>query len=217
MFKNLILFVTLITWVPALVYAQNDDRATAILAKVSEKYQNLNGFKAIFEYAYSSADDGLIQSNTGEVTVKGEKYRLVLDDQEIFNDGETVWTLIKSSKYKEVTINSVEEDSDELTPSNIYEIYKKGYDAELIGEGMESGRPVYEIMLTSEDANSQFKTIKLYVDKTRNDLLAWEIKDDVGGTFKYTFKDLNNKINVLDDHFVFNTSNNQDVEVIDLR
>ena len=141
----------------------------------------------------------------------------MLDDQQIFKDGETVWTLIKSSKYKEVTINSVEEDSDELTPSNIYDIYKKGYKAALIGEGMESGRPVYEILLTSEKPSAQFKTIKLYVDKTRNDLLAWEIKDDVDGTFKYTFKELNNEINVLDEYFVFNTKNNQDVEVIDLR
>ncbi|MEX2513954.1 MAG: outer membrane lipoprotein carrier protein LolA [Cyclobacteriaceae bacterium] len=217
MFKKIIVFIILCGWVPLLAFSQSDPEATAILAKVSEKYQELNGFKAIFEYAYSSADDGLIQTNTGEVTVKGDKYRLVLDDQEVFNNGVTVWTLIKSSKYKEVTINSVEEDSDELTPSNIYNIYKKGYQAELVGEGVEGGRPVHEIQLTSENASSQFQKIKLYVDKAEYDLLAWEIKDDVGGTFKYTFKDLNNEINVMDDYFVFNTKSNQDVEVIDLR
>ena len=55
------------------------------------------------------------------------------------------------------------------------------------------------------------------MDKSKNDLLAWEIKDDVGGTFKYTFKDLNSNINIMDDYFVFNTSENKDVEIIDLR
>ncbi|MEX0884322.1 MAG: outer membrane lipoprotein carrier protein LolA, partial [Cyclobacteriaceae bacterium] len=169
MFKKLIVLIILNGWVPLLAISQSDPEATAILSKVSEKYQELNGFRAIFEYAYSSKDDGLIQTNTGEVTVKGDKYRLVLDDQEVFNNGETVWTLIKSSKYKEVTINSVEEDIDELTPSNIYNIYKKGYQAQLVGEGMEGGRPVYEIQLTSENASSQFQKIKLYVDKTEYD------------------------------------------------
>ena len=115
---------------------QNDPKAVEILEKVSDNYQKLNGFSAIFEYTYSTEDEGLIQTNTGEVTVKGEKYRLTLDDQEIFNNGNTVWTLIKSSKYKEVTINDVEEDTEELTPSNIYSIYKKGYEANLEGSSV---------------------------------------------------------------------------------
>ncbi|MFO7826240.1 MAG: outer membrane lipoprotein carrier protein LolA [Cyclobacterium sp.] len=196
---------------------QNDPKAVEILEKVSDNYQKLNGFSAIFEYSYSTEDEGLIQTNTGEVTVKGEKYRLTLDDQEIFNNGNTVWTLIKSSKYKEVTINDVEEDTEELTPSNIYSIYKKGYEANLEGSSVMTGVPVHEILLTAEKPNAQFEKIKLYVDKSKNDLLAWEIKDDVGGTFKYTFKDLNSNINIMDDYFVFNTSENKDVEIIDLR
>lgn len=196
---------------------QNDPKAVEILEKVSDNYQKLNGFSAIFEYTYSTEDEGLIQTNTGEVTVKGEKYRLTLDDQEIFNNGNTVWTLIKSSKYKEVTINDVEEDTEELTPSNIYSIYKKGYEANLEGSSVMTGVPVHEILLTAEKANAQFEKIKLYVDKSKNDLLAWEIKDDVGGTFKYTFKDLNSNVNIMDDYFVFNTSENKDVEIIDLR
>ncbi|WP_163382387.1 LolA family protein [Cyclobacterium sp. SYSU L10401] len=196
---------------------QNDPKAVEILEKVSDNYQKLNGFSAIFEYSYSTEDEGLIQTNTGEVTVKGEKYRLTLDDQEIFNNGNTVWTLIKSSKYKEVTINDVEEDTEELTPSNIYSIYKKGYEANLEGSSVMTGVPVHEILLIAEKPNAQFEKIKLYVDKSKNDLLAWEIKDDVGGTFKYTFKDLNSNISIMDDYFVFNTSENKDVEIIDLR
>ena len=121
------------------LFAQSDAKAIEILSKVSENYKNLNGFTGLFEYSYSTEDEGLIQTNTGNVTVKGDKYRLTLDDQEIFNDGKTVWTLIKSTKYKEVTINNVEDDADELTPSNIYNIYKKGYKAQLIGSSEING------------------------------------------------------------------------------
>lgn len=215
--KKTIITSLVFLWFFQVSFGQNDPKAVEILDKVSDNYQKLNGFSAIFEYTYSTKDEGLIQTNTGEVTVKGEKYRLTLNDQEIFNNGNTVWTLIKSSKYKEVTINDVEADTEELTPSNIYSIYKKGYEAKLEGSSVLNGVPVHDILLNSEKPNAQFEQIKLYVDKSRFDLLAWEIQDDVGGTFKYTFKDLDSNINIMDDYFVFNTSENEDVEIIDLR
>ncbi|AKP51381.1 LolA family protein [Cyclobacterium amurskyense] len=215
--KKIITIILLFTSFSNVLLAQSDASAVKILSKVSENYKKLNGFTGLFEYSYSTEDEGLIQTNTGNVTVKGEKYRLTLNDQEIFNDGKTVWTLIKSSKYKEVTINNVEDDADELTPSNVYNIYKKGYISKLIGSSEINGVPAHEILLTAEKENARFKKIKLYIDKAKNEILAWEIKDDVGGTFKYTFKELNPNVKIVDDYFVFKASENQDVEVIDLR
>jgi|GEM_PF-334112 len=215
--KKIITLILLFTFFSNALIAQSDAIAVKILSKVSENYKNLNGFTGLFEYSYSTEDEGLIQTNTGNVTVKGDKYRLTLNDQEIFNDGKTVWTLIKSSKYKEVTINIVEDNADELTPSNVYNIYKKGYISKLIGSSEINGVPAHEILLTSDKPNARFKKIKLYVDKVKNEILAWEIQDDVGGTFKYTFKELNPNVQIVDDYFVFKVSENQDVEVIDLR
>lgn len=215
--KKIITIILLFTSFSNVLLAQSDASAVKILSKVSENYKKLNGFTGLFEYSYSTEDEGLIQTNTGNVTVKGEKYRLTLNDQEIFNDGKTVWTLIKSSKYKEVTINNVEDDADELTPSNVYNIYKKGYISKLIGSSEINGVPAHEILLTAEKENARFKKIKLYIDKAKNEILAWEIKDDVGGTFKYTFKELNANVKIVDDYFVFKVGENQDVEVIDLR
>lgn len=217
MLKKILAFNLLIAIFPVYLIAQKQNNAKEILSKVSEKYQKLNGFKATFEYTYATEADGPIQTNTGEVTVKGDKYKLVLDDQEIYNDGKTVWTLIKSNRYQEVTINNVDEESEELTPSNIYNIHKKGYDAELLRESTLNGTPVYEILLTTDKRSSQFKHIKLFVDINKNDLLAWEIKDDMGGTFKYTFKELKNDVNIMDEYFVFNAKNYQNIEIIDLR
>jgi len=215
--KKIITLILLFTCFSHALIAQSDAIAVKILSKVSENYKNLNGFTGLFEYSYSTEDEGLIQTNTGNVTVKGDKYRLTLNDQEIFNDGKTVWTLIKSSKYKEVTINNVEDDADELTPSNVYNIYKKGYLSKLIGSREINGVTAHEILLTSDKPNARFKKIKLYVDKVKNEILAWEIQDDVGGTFKYTFKELNPNVQIVDDYFVFIVSENQDVDVIDLR
>jgi len=140
-----------------------------------------------------------------------------LDDQEIYNNGKTVWTYIKSNSFKEVTINSVDEDMEELTPSNIYNIYKKGYNYELIGEKTENGTVIQEIVLTAENSKSQFQKIKLLVNKANKNLLGWEIADDMGGIFSYKFKEIDTQVNIPDNHFEFNTEKHPDVEVIDLR
>lgn len=199
------------------VNAQKDPRAKEVLTSVSEKYQSLNGLTATFEYTYANTQDGENQTNTGEVAVKGNKYKLVLDDQEIYNNGKTVWTYIKSNNFKEVTINTVDEEMEELTPSNIYNIYQKGYDYRLTGEKNLNGKIIQEIELIAENANSQFQKIKLFVDKAKMDLVGWEIEDDIGGTFTYQFKEINTQVNLPEDHFVFDTQKHPDVEVIDLR
>ena len=197
--------------------AQKDPKAKEVLESVSEKYQSLNGLTATFEYTYSNAQDAESQANTGEVTIKGDKYKLVLDDQEIYNNGKTVWTYIKSDSFKEVTINSVDEDMEELTPSNIYNIYKKGYNYNLIGEKSQNGTVIQEILLTAENPKSQFQKIKLLVNKANKNLMGWEIADDMGGIFSYKFKEIDTEVNVPDNHFEFDAEKHPDVEIIDLR
>lgn len=215
--KSVLIGMFLLQGISSISLAQANPTAQSILAEVSERYKQLNGFKATFEYTYSTDTEGVIQTNTGEVAVKGDRYRLVLDDQEIFNDGNTVWTYIKSSRYEEVTINNVDKESDELTPSNVYNIYQRGYDANLKGEKKMDGKTVYEIVLTTDKKSAQFKEIKLFVEKTQKDLVAWEIQDDVGGIFQYKFKEVKKNEPIQDNYFVFNTSEHKNVEVIDLR
>ncbi|MEX2594793.1 MAG: outer membrane lipoprotein carrier protein LolA [Anditalea sp.] len=217
MFKRTTMLAMLIVGLNFVVNAQKDPRAKEVLTSVSEKYQSLNGLTATFEYTYANTQDGENQTNTGEVAVKGNKYKLVLDDQEIYNNGKTVWTYIKSNNFKEVTINTVDEEMEELTPSNIYNIYQKGYDYRLTGEKNLNGKIIQEIELIAENANSQFQKIKLFVDKAKMDLVGWEIEDDIGGTFTYQFKEINTQVNLPEDHFVFDTQKHPDVEVIDLR
>ncbi|EON77249.1 hypothetical protein ADIS_2329 [Lunatimonas lonarensis] len=217
MFKSSILASCLIAASSLGSFGQSDQRAQTILTEVSDRYKQLNGFKATFEYTYSTDSDGVIQTNTGEVSVKGDKYRLELDDQIIYNDGNTVWTYIKTSKYEEVTINSVDKDSDELTPSNIYTIHQRGYTAKLLGEKNLDRRPVYEVLLTTNKKNSQIKEVKLYIERNQKDLIAWEIKDDVGGIFLYKFKEVRKNEPLPDNYFVFDFTSHSKVEIIDLR
>ncbi len=197
--------------------AQKDPDAKKILDQVSEKYKSMKGMHAIFEYYYYNEIDGASQTNKGEVTVKDNQYKLVLEDQEIYSNGQTVWTYIKSNGFEEVTINAANPEQDELTPTSIYTIYKNGYDYELLGESRKNGKVVQEVLLTAEDSNAQFQKIKLTIDKENKTLLGWEVSDTDGGTFRYSFKEVNANLNLNDSHFTFDPKKHPQVEVIDLR
>ena len=196
--------------------AQKDPKAKTVLDAMSQKYQSMNGYTAGFDYTYS--DSGVTgDRQTGELAVKGEKYRLKLPEQEIFNDGKTVWTLIQTDTYKEVTINDVSQMEGELTPSNIYKMYLNGFNYRLLADKTYQGKAVNVVELIAQKADSPFKQLKLMVDKSTKDLLGWEMSDGQGGVFTYSFKNLKAAPSLPADYFTFDPKKYPGIEVIDLR
>jgi outer membrane lipoprotein-sorting protein len=86
-----------------------------------------------------------------------------------------------------------------------------------LGERTENKVVIQEIELLAEKSSAPFQRVILSVDKANKDLLGWEIYDDQGGVFKYSFTDLNTDIDIPDDYFSFKAQDYGKVEIIDLR
>ena len=197
-------------------FGQKDPKPKAVLDAMSQKYQSMKGFTAGFDYTYSDAGvPG--DRQTGEIAVSGEKYRLKLPDQEIYNDGKTVWTFIQTSSYKEVTINDATQMEGELTPSNVYKMYQTGFNYRLLADKTYQGKTVNVVELTALKSNAPFQEVKLMVDKSTKDLLGWEMSDGQGGVFTYSFKNLKATPSLATDYFTFDPKKYPGIEVIDLR
>ncbi|GAB3228299.1 outer membrane lipoprotein carrier protein LolA [Algoriphagus aestuariicola] len=197
-------------------FAQKDPKAKAVLDGMSEKFQSMKGFTAGFDYTYQDAG-GTGDRQSGEIAVNGDKYRLKLPDQEIYNDSKTVWTFIQTSTYKEVTINDASQMEGELTPSNVYKMYQSGFNYKLLADKTYQGKSVHVVELTALKSNAPFKQVKLMVDKSTKDLLGWEMFDGQGGMFAYSFKNLKAAPSLPADYFVFDPKKYPGIEVIDLR
>ncbi len=216
--KNVALVFTifLISVITFDTFAQKDPTAKAVLDEMSQKFQSMNGFTASFDFTFQD-DTGSSDRQSGEIAVKGNQYRLKLPDQEIFNDGKTVWTFIQADGYKEVTINDVTQMEGELTPSNIYRMYESGFNYKLAGEKQFQGKPTQMVELIAEKDNAPFQKVRLMIDKASKDLLGWEMFDGQGGTFAYTFKNVKPNASLSGDYFAFDTKKYPGIEVIDLR
>ncbi len=196
--------------------AQKDPKAKIILDGMSKKFQGMNGFTASFDFTFQD-QTGSSDRQTGDIAVKGGQYRLKLPDQEIFNDGKTVWTFIETDSYKEVTINDASQMEGELTPSNIYRMYESGYNYKLNGEKQFQGKTAQLVELIAIKSGAPFEKVTLRIEKATSNLLGWEMYDGQGGVFSYAFTNLRTNVNLTTNYFSFDIKQYPGIEVIDLR
>jgi outer membrane lipoprotein carrier protein len=195
--------------------AQKDPKALAILDAMSAKYQKIPSFTAKFTYTLENKTEGINEDFSGDVSVKGDKYRIKLPNQEIINDGKTTWTYL--SDINEVNIDNFDPSSGEMTPSKIFTAYKKGYKYLYINEKAEAG-VVYEwVDLVPDSKDQQVFKIRLQISKVDKSLKTWEIYDKGGNIYRYSISNFNPNATLADTYFRFDTSKYPGVEVVDLR
>ena len=207
-----ILGLALLMTLPAL--AQKDKRAQDILDAMSKQYKSLKSYQASFTYA--SVGAGSKESYKGDLTVKNEKFRLLLGGQEVFNDGKTMSTYIKESN--EVNVQDYEEAGNgELNPTQIYTIYKRGFNYRFLKEQNQGGRTLEVIELTPNRPKSPISTIQISVDKADKSVRNWLILNKDGKRTSYTITKFTPNVNAPDSLFMFDKAKYPGVEVVDLR
>ncbi len=198
------------------VLAQYDTKARAVLDAMSEKYSKISAYKADIKSSLINEIDGVNEDMVGEITIKGDMFRLKIDDQEIYNDGKTVWTYLEEAN--EVNIDNYDPEEEEITPTKILNIYKTGYKYLHLEETQEAGHLCDVIDLIPENTkDSQFFKIRMNVSQKDRSLVSWTMFEKSGNKFKYTITNFNPGIKVDDTHFRFDASKYPDVEIVDLR
>ncbi|WP_338762520.1 outer membrane lipoprotein carrier protein LolA [Bernardetia sp. ABR2-2B] len=194
-------------------YAQ-DAKARTLLDAMSNKYKKYKSFRATFTSTLASESESINESLTGTITVKGNKYHLKTKGQEIYNDHKTVWTFLDDAN--EVTITSYDE-ADGLNPTDIFDIYKKGYKYVVVEEVKVGGRAHQVIDLVPEDKNLQFFKVRLTIDKANYSLASWNIFEKNGRVHSYKISDFQPNVSVTDSDFQFSKVKHANVEEVDLR
>lgn len=196
--------------------AQNDPKAQEILDAMSQKYKEMSSFKAKFTYTMENDNSKIKESSKGEITVKGGKFRLKLGDHEIINNGTTVWTYMKESN--EVNISSYEPEDDELNPTKIFTMYKKGYKYILMSEHNEAGKVFSTIDLEPVDRkNSAMSKVRIVINKKDKTVKSWKIFEKNGNRFAYVVETFTPNQKVEDSEFFFDKAKYPGVTEVDLR
>lgn len=196
-------------------FAQYDPKALQILEAMSNKYKAISAFEANIAYTLMNEVENIKEEFKGKITVKGDKFRLSLPEQEVINNGSTIWTYLPA--VKEVNIDNYDPGSEDVNPSKIYDIYKKGFKYLYLQDRSEDGILCEEIDLVPEKKDAQFFKIKMLISKKDKSIQSWTMFDKGGNKYKYTIAKFNPNVKVEDSFFTFDPKKYPGVEVIDLR
>ncbi len=203
----------------AQVSETSDPAAKAILEKLRNKYEAFKTVEADFDLTIEIPEEEA-EIQKGNLAQDGEKYRLTLDNQAIYSDGNTLWLYLKSNN--EVQINSVEdfeeEDEDFLSPKDLLRIYEQeDFIYGLTNDGYEKGVAIQQIEFKPIDKDSEYAKMRLTIDKKKNQIMRIKAFAVDGARYTMDVKKFKPNLAYKNSDFIFNAKNYPGIHVEDLR
>ena len=194
----------------------SDPDAKKVLDAVTAKFKSYSAVKATFKLQIENSAGKVQGTKSGTVYMKGNQYKLELNDQQIFCNGKNIWTYDKSSN--EVQLTKFDASGNSFTPQKIFaNFYDKDFLYKLNGEKKEAGKTLHEIELTPTDKSKAFFKILAYVDKATKNIVSTKVFEKNGNKYTYSVTAFTPNTKITDDTFAFDTKKFPGVEVIDLQ
>lgn len=212
--KRLSLIIAAILSVFALSAQDVDGGATPILKKLASKYAAYSSMK--IDYTYKCEKNGkVLDSKSGLMTVKGDKYTFAFGNQTSYCDGKTLWNYQKD--VNEVSIfEYIEEEDNLLNPAKILEGWDKEYRAKFIREEIDNNKVVQIIDLMPLKSSSFYK-IRLMIDKAKQEIISISAYEKDNTIYSYHIDKLVVNTAMDDASFVFDMKKYPNVDVNDMR
>jgi outer membrane lipoprotein-sorting protein len=196
--------------------AKSDPDAKAILDRVSAKFKTYKSVTANFTLSITNSAGKVQGTKKGVVYLKGAKYRVNISDQQIYSDGNNIWTYDKSSN--EVQVTKFDPSANTITPQKMFtNFYDRDFLYKLNGETHQGKKVLQEIELTPVDKTKTFFKVLVNIDKNSKNIVSTKVFEKNGNRYIYTVTDLKTNPVLSESLFVFNSKSYPGVEVVDLR
>ncbi len=170
-----------------------------------------------FKYEIESKMDGSKVNDYGSVIIKGQKYKLKLEDGESYYNGEKLW--IYNKEAGEVYVSIPDKSNSEpmlINPFRLLSKYKEYYKYQLTGESNKDGIIFVNIELYPKVLETDYSIIKLTINKKTNTLFILELQQKKGTVYKIYVNEIIPMLKVDDSAFSWDVTANPDVLEIEL-
>jgi len=212
-----ILHILLILSLGTSTLAQDDQVAKRILDDFSSKTKTYKCIKAGFTLTSIDLKEETSDTYEGNITIKGEKFRLNVMDSETYFDGETLWNYLPDVNEVNISEPDPEDYIIQNNPFRLFDEYQAKFKYKYIGEISEAGKIQYEIDLFPINIEQEYSRIKIRIEKTSMDLHSAKYFRKDGYHFLVEISGMTANPEIPDSHFTFIPSDHPGVEIIDLR
>ena len=195
--------------------SMNDPKAGKILVEIRNKLANYKSYKIDFSFEYKDIKESKPQTIACSYFSAEPKFKLLMQDKDVFCDGHTIWTY--SPLNKEVQINHYKGQNKFESPISLIQNFEKEYFYHFKeNEIVKKNQVVIE--LTPIDKKKPIFKIDLVIDTEKKFLLYSKIYEKSGVRQIFKINQIQENIIFKDSEFVFNPSNYaKDIEIVDLR
>ncbi len=188
----------------------NDPNAKKVLDAVSTKFKTFKGITASFALKSVTSKGKDNGTQTGNISIKGQKYLLKQGKTEIICDGVKIYNF---DGNKTITISTVEEGGQTLSPQNLLSnFYDKDFSYKLIS----SKGSYHEVELIPNDKKKNFQKVNVFIDKNKEMITKAKITDKSNNVIEFSLTNLNTNATLPDNTFIYNRSKYpKDAEVLD--
>jgi len=192
---------------------QNDIQAIKILDSFSANALDAPSVSMKFIIVTTDQVENTNDTLPGSIILNKDKYKLELNDNIVWFNGETSWSYLPVEEEVTITKADKKDKSFQNRPSLIFTMYKSGYKCRLIEERTDS----YTIDLYPEDIKSDHLRVRLSIGKPQMNLLSLEYKQRDGIVITILVSEYNLKKRTEAGMFTFQPSEYKGVEIIDMR
>jgi len=193
--------------------AKSNSESNNLLAKASKKIKEMPAVEIDFSLVMENKAENIKESYIGKAYMKKNLYRLEVMDVINYFDGKAIYSYMPD--MEEVTIkNPTENQSELLNPTQLFDIYKRGFTSKLISK--KAG--IAYIELTPIDDTKTYTKIGIWVDMLKNNVTKVTSFGKEGNNVIITINSIRQPKSIpMDSFFKFDTSCHTNVEVVDER
>lgn len=218
--KSVISLVILNLFVCLSIFSQQDPAAKEVLDKFARKAESDYPVKIEFEYIYESIVDNETYTETGDLILNGNQYRLKFRDSEIYCDGISLWNYLVSEEEVYISEPASSSENDEFfisNPEKLFSFYDSSFKYRLTGEFSHLDIDYWQVDLFPIDLNTSFHTITLLIRQDNYHLYSMGTKGKQGINHTFSIKSYQPKYKTTPETFRFDPSQHPELEVIDTR
>ena len=210
--KHILFAIALVLALPAI--SQNDPAAKALLDKVSKKFKGLTTVQGNYSLTVTTRAGKPAGKKSGQIFVKGAKYKITEQSMQILCDGKKVWKYEPAAN--EVSVSAVDNSSGAITPQKLFtNFYDKDFLYKLNGPVTVNGKKVQEIEMTPTDKRKSFYKVYVYIDEAQSMIVSSKIYENSGNIYNYSISNLKTNAALADNLFAFDKAKYPGVEVIE--
>lgn len=211
--SKFIILLLLISGIGVASVSQSDKKAKEVLDKVSKQYKSYKTLEVKYSLIKKTkGDKPKVTRENGQLFIKGDKYMMSTKDNDIYCNGDTIWTHDKV--FGECTIENYAPSKSEITPAKIFTLHEKGFIYIMNGEVDINSQKHYRVDMTPTNKKKPYYKVRLAVNK-KNSHVSRMIMMLRSADISVAVNNQKENISIADSKFSFNPKA-KGIPVVDL-